>query len=337
MDAVSDERLRAIVLVGGLGTRLRPITYTVPKQLIPLAGQPVLYHVLDLLPRNVEEATLACGYKAEAIEAYLTAHPHRVKTRVVRESQPLGTGGAMRNAASGASDPFFLLNGDVISGIDLTQMLAFHREKGAFGTMSLAEVEDPQPFGVAVLDGEERITRFVEKPPRAEAPSRWINAGVTIWSREVLEQIPDRVPLSFESEVMGSVLSKGIYGFCLRSFWEDAGTPAGILHAQRLLFDHPRKDRLAARSQLEGAQVLPPVAIGRGCHADGAVVGRYVTLGQEVRLGQGAHVEDSILMDGVEVGPGAHILGSIVGPGQSIPPGTVLEGRCVGSTPEGVS
>jgi mannose-1-phosphate guanylyltransferase len=327
--------ITAVTLVGGLGTRLRPITYLLPKQLIPLAGQPTLFHALDVLPSEVTSIRLACGYKADTFEEYLRAHPYRIPIHLVREEVPLGTAGGLRNASEGASDPFALLNGDVISSLDMDQMLRAHRDHGGLGTMSLFEVEDPSPYGVAVLDGEGRIRRFVEKPPKEEAPSHWINAGASIWGRAVFEAIPDPKgrEMSFEREILGGLLPRGVYGFTFRGWFEDAGTPVRMLNAQRLLFDHPRQGRFLPRSKLPGAQVVPPVASGKDCRAEGAQVGRYVTLGDRVEIGAGARVEDAILLDDVRVGRGAVVRRSILGPGYQVPPDAVIEDRCLSPEP----
>lgn len=319
----------AVVLVGGFGTRLRPVTYAVPKQLVPLAGQPMLFHAMDLLPSPVTRITLACGYKAEAFEAYLSQHPYRLPVKVVREAVPLGTGGGLLNGSVGASDPFVLVNGDVISGLDMDPMLEFHLQHGGVGTMSFYEVDDPSPYGVAVWDSEQRITNFVEKPPRESAPSRWINAGASIWSRELLKEIPAGREVSLEKEVLPRLLDQGVYGFPFRGWWEDAGTPSRLLNAQRLLFDHPRVGRFTPRCHLPGAQVIPQVATGKGCEAAGATVGRYVTLGDRVQIGRGAVVEDSVLMDGAVVGDRAEVRRSVLGPGYHVEAGAKVHDRCL--------
>jgi len=319
--------VKAIVLIGGFGTRLRPITYSVPKQLIPIAGRPMLYHVLDLLPPEVDEAVLATGYKADVIAAYLAAHPPRVAVRCVAEAEPLGTGGGMKNVAAGMSDPFLLLNSDVIAAIDVPAVLAFHRARPRIGTMTLAEVDDTSPYGVAALDPDDRITRFVEKPPTAEAPSHWINAGLSVWSREVLEAIPTGRAVSFESEVLPHWLERGIYGFRLGGFWEDAGTPVRLLRAQRLLFDAGRGGKALLPP---GSLGRGPVAAGSGVRAMGASFGPYVTLGDSVVVEPGAHVENSVVMEGAAIGSGASVTGSLIGPGARIAAGHRLDGAIVG-------
>jgi len=316
--------MKALVLIGGFGTRLRPLTYSVPKQLIPIAGKPMLYHVLDLLPPDVEEVVLATGYKADVVEAYVRAHPPRWPIRTVPEAEPLGTGGGMKNAGDGMSDPFFLLNSDVIASADLAALAAHQASHGGIGTMALAEVEDPRPYGVAALDPGDRISRFVEKPEPRDAPSRWINAGLAVWRRTVLDRIPPGRPVSFEREIVPGLLGEGLFGFRLRGYWDDAGTPERLLHAQQLLFDDGRggDGRLPP-----GARGTGPVAAMEGAAADGATLGPYVTLGRGVRVEPGARVENSVLMDGVTVGRDASIVASILGPNVRVPPGHRVTGK----------
>lgn len=317
-----------VVLVGGFGTRLRPVTYSVPKQLIPVAGRPILYHALDLLPPEVDRIVLACGYKSEVFESYLRAHPYPRPVKLVRETTPLGTGGGLKNVALEATDPFYLLNGDVIAGFDLEPLSQTLGTEGGLGIMGFVEVEDPSPYGVARFDPSGRIVEFVEKPPRESAPSRWINAGVSLWHREMLETIPAGVAVSLEKEVLPGLLPRKVLGMRYRAWWEDAGTPARLLNAQALLFDHPRTDRLPPPSRLEGAQVIPPVAVGAGSSGAGAIVGRYVTLGRNVHLDRDARVENSVILDDVKIGPGASVKDSILGPGVVIPPNERLVGVC---------
>ena len=323
--------MKALVLIGGFGTRLRPLTYTVPKQLIPIAGKPMLYHVLDLLPPEVDEAVLATGYKSEEIAAYVAAHPPRVAVRCVPETEPLGTGGGMKNASRGMSDPFILLNSDVIAEIDVARVLEYHRSKAGVGTMTLAEVEDTSPYGVAALDPGDRITRFVEKPRPEAAPSHWINAGLSVWSGDVLDRIPAGRAVSFENEVLPPLLEKGVFGFRLSGFWEDAGTPERLLRAQKLLFDAGRGGRGALPP---GALGTGPLAMGRDCVVRGATFGPYVTLGDRVHVEPGAHVEYSVLLDGATVEAEASVVHSILGPGSRVSPAHQVNRQVVGEKGE---
>lgn len=302
--------MKAVILVGGLGTRLRPLTYSVPKQLIPLAGKPMLYHVLDLLPNDIEEVVLATGYKAPMIDAYLRDHPPRMPVRMVPEAEPLGTGGGLKNAGDGMSDPFYLMNSDVIVRGDLAEMARQHAAHGGIGTMALTEVEDPRPYGVAALDGNDRIQQFIEKP-EGEAPSHWINAGFAVWKREVIDAVPAGRPVSFEREVLPGLLGQGVFAFRITGYFDDAGTPERLLRSQRLLFDDGRggKGTLPSGSFGKG-----PVALMSGARATGASFGPYVTLGERAVVQAGAHVENSILMDGVTVERDASVRGSVLGP-----------------------
>ena len=316
--------MKALVLIGGFGTRLRPVTYAVPKQLIPIAGKPMLYHVLDLLPADVEEVVLATGYKADAIAAYVRAHPLKWSVTTVPERDPLGTGGGMKNAGGSMSDPFWLLNSDVIASADLPAMAAAHVARGGLGTMALFEVDDPKPYGVAALGDRDRITKFVEKPELKDAPSRWINAGIAIWGRRVLDAIPPGRPVGFEQEVMPELLAQGVYGFRLSGYWEDAGTPERLLHAQQLLFDDGRG---GPGRVPPGATGTGPVALREGARADGASIGPYVTLGPDVTVETGARVENSVIMDGATVERGAHVSGSLLGPRSRVRAGHRVDGR----------
>jgi len=303
--------MKALVLIGGFGTRLRPVTLSVPKQLIPIAGKTMLYHVLDLLPPDVEEVALATGYKSEQIEAYVRTHPPRWPVRVVPEREPMLTGGGMKNAGDGMSDPFFLLNSDVIARADLAEVARRQHQRGGLGVMTLAEVEDTRPYGVAALGPDDRIVRFVEKPPPEEAPSHWINAGLAVWRREVLDRIPAGQPISFEQAVLPGLLEGGVFGLRLTDYWDDAGTPDRLLRSQRLLFED---GRAPPTDPPKGAVTRGPVATLPGVDARGATIGPYVTLAAGATVGEGAQIEDSVVMDGAVVEARAFVANSVLGP-----------------------
>ncbi len=319
--------MKALVLIGGFGTRLRPVTYTVPKQLIPIAGKPMLYHVFDLFPPELEEVVLATGYKADQIAEYVRTHPGRWPIRTVPEAEPLGTGGGMKNAGDGMSDPFLLFNSDVIASVDVDAMVREHLRHGGVGSMALFEVEDVRPYGVADLTPEDRIIRFVEKPEPEAAPSHWINAGIALWSRRVLDGIPPGRAVSFEREIVPGLLAEGVYGFRLRGYWDDAGSPDRLLNAQRLLFDAGRGGKGGVPA---GAFGSGPVAVMPGARAPGASFGKYVTLGPGATVEAGAHVENSILMDGVHVERGATISNSLLGPKVRVRSGHRVAAQVVG-------
>ena len=177
--------------------------------------------------------------------------------------------------------------------------------------MALAEVEDTRPYGVAALGPDDRITAFVEKPEPKDAPSRWINAGLAVWTRAALEAIPPGRPVSFEREIVPGLLPAGVFGFRLSRYWDDAGTPERLLNAQRLLFEDGRG---GPGGVPRGAFGTGPVAADPSSQSHGASFGQYVTLGEGVVVGNGAHVENSILMEGVHVEPGAVVTSCILAP-----------------------
>ncbi|MFZ0830313.1 MAG: NDP-sugar synthase [Thermoplasmata archaeon] len=323
--------MKALVLIGGFGTRLRPLTYSVPKQLIPIAGKPILYHVLDLLPPTIEEVVLATGYKSEEIARYVAEHPLRFPVRTVAEAVPLDTGGGMRNAGGDMSDPFLLLNSDVIAGFNVEGLLTSHTAHGGIGAMTLVEVEDPTPYGVADLDPDDRIRRFVEKPTREEAPSHWINAGVGIWKREALARIPDRPTVNWEREVVPNLLGDGVYAYRASGFWEDAGTPERLLRAQRYLFEAGRGGH---KTVPRGTTGKGPVAVDPSASVEGASFGGSVTVSAHVIVGAGAYLEDSVILDRATVEPGASVVHSIVGPRARVHAGHRVNHQVLGEASE---
>ena len=237
----------------------------------------------------------------------------------------------MKNAAEGMSDPFYLLNSDVIASADLAALRSTHERRGGVGTMALFQVDDPRPYGVAALGPEERITAFVEKPEPKDAPSRWIYAGIAMWRREVLEPIPTGRAVSFEREIVPHLLPRGVFGYRLSGYWEDAGTPERLLHAQQLLFDDLRG---GSGEVPPGSRGSGPVAAATDVSARGATFGRYVTLGPGATVEAGASVENSILMDGALVERGATITGAVLGPRARVRAGHRVAGQVLGEGAE---
>jgi len=193
--------------------------------------------------------------------------------------------------------------------------------------MALAEVEDTRPYGVAALGPDDRIEAFVEKPEPQDAPSHWINAGLAVWDRSVLDRIPAGRAVSFEREIVPGLIAQGMYGYRLRKYWDDAGTPERLLRAQQLLFQDGRGGKGGVP---HGALGTGPVAAARGVRAAGASFGPFVTLGEEVTVEAGAHVENSILMDGVHVEKEATVQSSILGPKVRVRAGHRVSGQTLG-------
>jgi NDP-sugar pyrophosphorylase family protein len=316
--------VQAVVLVGGEGTRLRPLTLETPKPMVPVMNMPFLERTLRRLKdAGIDDVILPAGYLPDAITSHFgDGSSLGLRLRYVVEETPLGTAGALKNIEAYIDGPFFVLNGDVLTSLDLRAMLAFHRAKGGIGTIHLIEVEDPSPFGAVVHDATGRIQRFVEKPPRETAPSNEINAGTYLLEREVLDRIPAGRPVSIERETFPELIAAGdrpLYAFTTTDYWIDLGKPEAYLDAHRHIFEGRMPLGLTPDVDGPGRETIPasavraPVFVGRDCHvAPDAVVGPYTVLGDRCEVGSGAVVLDSLLWDGVVVGAGAHVEKAIV-------------------------
>ncbi len=324
--------MKALILAGGFGTRLRPLTYTRPKHLLPIANRPHIDHVLDLLQRHgVDEAVLLTSYLADAFGATVESAQKRGFTmHITHESEPLGTAGAIKNAEEFARDETFLcFNGDVLTDIDLGELVAFHRERAASATIYLTRVADPSAFGVVPTDADGKVTGFIEKPPRREAPTNLINAGIYVFEPVVLDRIPVGEVWSSERQMFPSLVAEdaGLFALSLEGYWKDIGTPASLLGANldALMGEYktdavespgPRASLVAATARLEeGAQVSTSCIGDRAHIAEGAIVKRSVLL-PDVTVGAGARVTASILGEGAAVAEGAELEDETIGDGE---------------------
>ncbi|HVB91665.1 MAG TPA: NDP-sugar synthase [Acidimicrobiales bacterium] len=323
--------MKAVVLVGGEGTRLRPLTLTAPKQMLPIVGVPMLERVLaQLAAHGVDEAILSLGHLPDAfMEAYPDGRAVGVSLIYAVEAEPLDTAGAVRFAATfgGVDDTFVVVNGDVLTDLDLTALLAFHHQRGAEGTIALHPVPDPSAFGVVPTDPEGRVTAFVEKPPRDKAPTNEINAGTYVLETSVLDRIATSGRVSIERETFPAMVrDRRLFALSDSGYWLDAGNPAAYLQAN-FDFVTGKRGRVVAPglsdrgdgvltegvSSLEGL-IVGPSAVFPGCQVhSGARVERSV-LGAGSVIGGGAVVLDSVLMEGCHVAEDAQVVGSIMGP-----------------------
>lgn len=284
-------------------------------------NKPILLHVLERLPASVDEVIVAAGYRTEDLNAFLRRTDFGRKVVVVRERRALGTGGALKNLEDRLGDTFLAMNGDVVCSLPIADFLAAHRRLGGVGTIALWEVDDPTGFGVARLAGD-RITRFVEKPPKAKAPSRWANAGIYALEREVLHRIPRDRQISLEREVFPKLVRTGLYGHRFGGYWADVGTPAHFLRASaQLLRQFGSETNRQARIGTD-ATLVKPFSIAARSVVNGRV-GPAAVVGRGCRVGQ-ARVRNSVLFDRVEVGDGARVEGSLVGEACRIGPRAVV-------------
>lgn len=309
--------MKAVILAGGLGTRLRPLTYAVPKALVPLCGKPLISHIVDSMPPWIDTVLIAVNYMRDAIESYFRRLDLPREIIMVEELEPLGTGGALKNVGKHLDETFVAFNGDVVSSIDLNAMVQFHRSSKGIGTVALWKVEDPSAFGAVALGENGRILKFQEKPPKDQALSNLVNAGAYVFEPEILDWIgPGNV--SLERQVFPQILTRGIYGHRFGGYWVDCGTRENFLRAQRVLMDEG--GRVMVDTELIGdSRVIGPNHL-EGVKCLGGRIGPYVSAQRGVVVKEDSEVSDSILMEGVVLERGSRVKGSIVGPGVTIAP-----------------
>ncbi len=330
--------MKAIVLAGGYATRLRPISYTLPKLLFPVLGKPMIYWTLDLLRHHgIDEVVLAVNYLADSLRARVGEEYRGMRIHYSLEDRPLGTGGPLKLASQTIrlKDTFIAMNGDVIAEIDLTQMLERHESAKAAVTDALHEVHDPTRFGVVQLDSNLKISRFVEKPSLKEAPSRLVNAGIYMIEPSVLRMIPAGRRVSLEREIF-PVLAKRqrLIGFPFEGHWFDIGSLSDFQKANLVLLQKQGLKSILrqGRRRLVGdSRLMTPFFLGQHSTVERtARVGPNVVIGNNCRVESGARVTNSILFDRVAVGKGAIVSGAIIasnvsiGKRAKIEPGTVI-------------
>lgn len=324
------EPLEAILLVGGQGTRLRPLTLSAPKPLLPTAGVPFLCHQFArAAAAGVTHVVLATSYRAEMFrKCFGDGAGFGLSIDYVFEETPLGTAGGIRNAASrlrgGPDDPVVILNGDILSGHDIGAQLDVHRKADAAVTLHLVEVPDPARFGCVPTDAAGRVTAFLEKMPNPV--TNRINAGCYVFTRRMIDQIPAGRPVSVERETFPGLIEAGqvVMGYAESAYWLDLGTPAAFVQGSRDLV----LGKLAS-SALPGpcgeSLALPGASVAEGAEVSGGTV-----IGAGADVGAGAVVAGSVLFNGARVGPGAVVRDSIVGTDAEIAAGAVVDGAVIG-------
>ena len=336
----------AIVLAGGLGTRLRPLTEQRPKQMLPIVDRPMIEHVVaKLAAEGTAEVVLSLGYRPDAFgAAYPTGRCGGTGLRYATEPEPLGTAGAILFAARraaigngkiGDGDPFaetfWALNGDVLTDAPLGELLALHRARGAEATILAIPMADASRYGMIESDDCGRVSRFVEKPASASTTSGWINAGVYVLEPSVLGRIPRGRAVSMEREVFADLAADGaLYALRTEAYWIDAGTPASYLQANIDLISGRRATTLGAlspRARISAAaEVVDSVVMERAVVEAGARLQGSVVL-PGARIGAGAVVADSVVGYDAAVGPGARVLGfTLLGDGVTVAAGELLQG-----------
>ena len=317
--------MQALILAGGEGTRLRPLTHTVPKPVLPLAGRPHVAYVIDWLVRHgVDDAVVSCGHLAEGMRSALAGLELDVEIRYAEEPDARGTAGAIRFAEDLLGDRFLVLNGDVLCDLDLTALIEQHRRTGARATIALYPVDDPSGYGLVHRHDDGEITEFLEKPSADQIDTDEINAGAYLLERSVLDWIPPDRAVSIEREVFPELIGDGLYGIRLDGYWIDIGTPGRFLEANWDILEGRVETVISDR--LDG-----PVLVGKGCEiAPDAELRAPCVVGPNSRVAASAVIERSVLLDGCSVGEGARLSNSILSGGVTVEAGAELDADVVG-------
>lgn len=333
--AKSKAPLKAVILVGGEGTRLRPLTNSLPKSMMPVLNYPFLEHTIAYLKSHgIENIILALSYHPDVIQDYFgDGSDFGVKLTYVVENSPLGTAGAVKNAEQYLDGTFFVLNGDIFTDLDLGDMLAFHQRKRAKITIALSWVDNPCAFGVVETDDEGRIQRFLEKPGPDQVTTNWINAGIYIIEPEVLKHVPAGSHYMFERGLFPLLLehSEPMYGYQYSGYWLDMGTPEKYLclncdlllsKTKSTLIDCSGADKVFCDREAfihPSAEISGPVIIASRCQVgQGVTIKGPAIIASDCHVEEGAIIEETILWKGVRIGSGAILKQSVIGTGTRI-------------------
>ncbi len=321
--------MKAIILVGGEGLRLRPLTCNIPKPMVPIVNRPFLEHVIENIKRHgIHEIILAICYLPDRIRSYFgDGKAFGVKLTYAVEKTPLGTGGAVKNAEQFLDDTFLVFNGDIFTDLDLTAMIEFHQKNKAKATIALTPVEDPTAFGVVEIDDRNRVKRFIEKPSWERVTSNLINAGTYVLEPEVLKLIPSGVHCMIERGLFPDLVERGVpfFGYRSHAYWIDTGKPADYLRLHHDILMGKAISRFPGKSIAEDvwvedgcnvhptARLIGPVVIGRKCIIEqNAQISGPSVLGKGCVIGQDSVVDEAVLWDNVRLGKNVTIRNSVV-------------------------
>ena len=338
--------MQAVILVGGEGTRLRPLTYALPKPMAPLLGRPFIgWIIARLKAAGVDDVILSCCYLPDVIEAHFgDGRSMGVKLHYILESEPLGTAGAIKNARDHIHGPIYVCNGDILTGLDLVALREAHKRNHALATIHTRAVEDPSQFGVVETAENGQVKRFVEKPKPGETTARDINAGTYVLELEAVDAIPSGRAVSIEREVFPDLIARTgrVFAVSTQDYWIDVGRPATYIQAHQDILDrkldHPLGVEVAPNVWSADGAPLPqevkisgPAYIGPGVTLEpGSRIERYGVIYDGCRVGEGATIGSAILWPGCDIGAGAIVRDAILGldvvvePGATVPPESVL-------------
>ncbi|MGH9095672.1 MAG: sugar phosphate nucleotidyltransferase, partial [Acidimicrobiales bacterium] len=334
--------MKAVIMAGGEGTRLRPLTSNQPKPMLPLANRPMMEHIVALLKQHgFDEIVVTVAFQANAIRTYFgNGAEFGVRMVYATEETPLGTAGSVRNAMEELDETFLVISGDVLTDIDLGAIVRFHQEKGAMATIGLKAMENPLEFGIVITREDGSIERFLEKPTWGQVFSDTINTGIYVLEPGIFDAIPAGRPVDFSSEVFPQLLEEGqpLFGWVADGYWEDVGALDAYIKAHQDVLDGDVEldipgFRLGEGVWLgEGSEIDPaarvsgPAVIGDYCRVEaGAHLAEYTVLGSNVRVGADVFIERSVVHDNVYLGPGVRLRGCVVGRSSDLRRGARLE------------
>jgi mannose-1-phosphate guanylyltransferase len=334
--------MQALILAGGEGTRLRPLTSTVPKPVVPLVDRPFIAFMLDWLRgHGIDDVIMSCGFLAAGVRNVLgDGSAYGVRLRYVEEPQPLGTGGALKFAESLLDERFLMLNGDVLTDLDVTAQLALHEQRGAQATLALTPVEDPSAYGLVrtLEDGE--VTGFVEKPSPDQIDTNNISAGIYVLERSVLELLEPEQPASIERDVFPRLVGEGLYAYVGEGYWLDIGTPERYLEGTFDILEGTVATGVTERmgdgflcvepGTENAGRVIPAALVERDCRiAANARIGGRVVLEAGVTVGEHTTLERAVVLRGSTIGANCTLRGCIIAAGVEIGDNTHVEGLAV--------
>jgi NDP-sugar pyrophosphorylase family protein len=310
--------MKTLVLAGGFGTRLRPLSCSRPKMLFPIANKPLIDYNLEALSKDgMDTVILAVYYMAESLVRYLGPTKNDLGIMYSREQRPLGTGGPIKKAQDMFNgDRFMAMNGDILTDFDYKRLLNYHEEKGGIATIALTQVSDPTRYGSVELDWEGRITRFVEKPEQGKAPSNLINAGIYIMEPEIFDYIPDGRKVRIETEVFPQLAEEQkLYGFESHGFWMDIGEPQDYLQANAMMLEKQKSINIGENVEIDPtANVTKPCSFGNNVRVGAdSIIGPNVSMGDDVHIGKGCRVENSVIFPGAVIEDYSSVKNAIIG------------------------
>ncbi|MEF8847843.1 MAG: NDP-sugar synthase [Candidatus Thermoplasmatota archaeon] len=306
--------MEAIILAGGFGTRLRPLTYTRAKPLLPILNKPMISYIADNLPAEVDKVILAVNYRKNQIEEYFKEHDFGRELVVNDEPKPLGTGGAVKFAEEHLTGPFLVLNSDIICSLKLSEMIKFHKKKNSAATISLWPVDNVSEFGVADVKKDGNIVGFVEKPKPEDAPSNLINAGAYFLEKEVLDYIPKGKLVSMEQEIFPKIIkdTERFYGYKFQGYWMDIGRISSYLKVHNFLLDKKDlKNYIGQKNEIKG-QI------------------KKCTMGNNIKIGENTKIKSSVIYNNAEIESNIKITNCVIGEKTKIGKNSTLKNSVIG-------